>query len=130
MPVWAPDTQQTERTKTVVLSCNIGQAAGTYTAGTVSGGDILIVSISPFMSVAGVGLTSVVVQTNNTTADVLLASTLLAALTVGKNLTPYTTPSVLPSGKLIQYTVVGIGSAGTLQLAVRYQALTSGASLA
>lgn len=60
------------------------------------------------------------VSTNNTTPDPLLASVLLAALTGGENLTSFVGPLVLPSTKKGQYTIVGIGSAGTITVVVEY----------
>lgn len=128
MATFAP-TSDLEKVKTAYLTFNIGQAAGTYDLGTVSGGDILILQVAPYNSVAGAGLTSASIQTNDTGVTTILATTLLAALTGGLNLSLFNTPFVLPSGKKIQGTVVGIGSAGTIKLAVRYQPLTSGALL-
>lgn len=111
--------------KIALLTANLNQTGATYTAGTVSGGDILIKSITPFVSIAATGLTSVVIQTNNTTSDAILASTLLASLTGGKNLTVLSTPIYLPSGKLITYTIVGNGTGGQINLAVEYYPASS-----
>lgn len=127
MAVWAPSVQDTEKAILKVFSFSMNQAAGTYTIGTVSGGDIVIQSIIPYVSVAGVGLTSVAVQTDDTTVTTILATTLLAALTGGKNLAILNTPFYLPSGKHIQGTIVGAGSGGNLQLAVLYYRVASGA---
>lgn len=119
-----------EKIKTVVLSLNLAQNAATYDAGTVSGGAIMLMDIVPFVSVIAAGLVSMTIQTNNATPDAVLASTLLAALTAGKNFTPFTTRTYLPSGGKIQYTIVGTGSGGGIMLlAVRYQPLVNGALL-
>lgn len=115
--------------KAVLLSVSMAQAAGTYTVGTVSGGDIMVTRIQPFVSVSAGGLTSITLQTNNATLDVILAATLLATLTAGRNQAPLVTPFVLPSTKLIQMVIVGTGNAGTLQLAVTYRPLANGAVL-
>jgi hypothetical protein len=101
------------------FTVNQNQGAGTYDLCTASG-DVLIKSVSFFQSVSAGGLTSMTIQTNNTTADILLASTLLAVLTGGKNLTALVTPTYLPSTKKIQYTIVGAGNAGSLLATIEY----------
>lgn len=114
---------------TKTYSFNMSQAAGTYTIGTVSGGDIMVQDVTCYVSVAAVGLVSVAVQTNDTTVSQMLATTLLASLTGGKSLTPFATLTYLPSGKLIQGTIVGTGSGGTLLIVVRYIKLASASVL-
>lgn len=130
MPVHAssstgPFVADVNQLYTKTYSFNMSQSAGTYTIGTVSGGDIMIQDVTCYVSVAALGLVSVAVQTNDTTASTLLAATVLASLTVGKSLTPFTTLTYLPSGKLIQGTIVGTGSGGTLLVVVRYVKLVS-----
>lgn len=122
-----PDTSLV---KVADLTFNMGQAGGTYDIGTVSGGDIEIIDIAFQTTVAALGLTSVTVQTNNAVPDTLLASVLLAALLAGANATPFTGKIRLASGKKIQGTVVGTGSAGTMKVSVRYQPLAQGALIA
>ncbi len=104
--------------------------AGAYALATATGGDILVLDCLPYNDAAAVGLTSVSISTDDTTPVAILASTLLAAMTGGKNLTALTTPFVLKSGKKIVGTIVGTGSGGTIKLAVLYLPLASGASLA
>lgn len=116
--------------RAAVLSFNLAQAAATYNVGTVSGGNILIKSVTPFVSVAAAGLVSAALGTDNTTADVIIAATVLASLTGGKNLTPMTVPLYLASGKHITGTIVGTGSGGTMLVLVEYYPLTDGAVIA
>ncbi len=97
------------------FTANLNQAAATYDLCTATG-DVLIKIVTIFVAVAAIGLTSISISSNNTTADVVLASTLLATLTVGKNLTPVSLPFLLPSTKKIQYTIVGVASAGSLTI--------------
>lgn len=106
--------------KSKTFTANLSQAAATYDLCTATGGDVFIKNISVFSGVAAGGLTSVSISTNNTTADTVLASTLLAVLTGGKNLTPLTTITLLASTKKIQYTIVGTGNAGTLLVTIEY----------
>lgn len=110
------------------FTMNLNQNAGTYDLLTVSGGNIDIVGIEFYNDVAAAGLTSVSAATNDTTPTTVLATTNLAALTGGKNLTAFSTPTILGTGKKIQYTVVGNGSAGSIQVMVRYLSMTPGAA--
>lgn len=105
------------------FTANLAQAAGNYTLATATGGDVLITKIQPFVVSAAGGLTSITLQSNNTTPDTVLTSTLAAVLTSGKNLTALVTPFVLPSTKAIQYSIVGTGNAGSLTVAVEYESL-------
>lgn len=117
----------------VVLSIDpikVGGAGTTYDLGTVSGGAILVLSATPYVGAAVTGLTTLAIQTNNTVAVPILAATAAAVLTIDLNLTPFTTRLYLASGKKIQYTVVGTGTAGTMFLAVEYRPLATGAVLA
>ncbi len=111
----APATSQVK-----VFTANLAQSAGTYDLFTATGGDVLIKQIALYVETAAAGLTSVAVQTDDTTPVAILSSTLLAALTVGKNLTAFAGPSLLKSGKKAQYTIVGVGSAGSLKVAVEF----------
>jgi len=111
-------------------TANLSQVAATYDLVTATGGDVLVTRVTPFVSVAATGLVSITMQTNNTAADAVLASTLLNALTGGTKLAVLATPVFLPSGKKIQYTIVGTGTAGSLKVALEYQPLDAGATLA
>lgn len=112
--------------KTQSFTANLSQAGATYDLAT-AGADMVIQSITVFVSVAPAGLTSITLQSNNTTADVVLASTLLASLTGGKNLTPVALPFLLPATKKIQYTIVGAGSGGgALTVIIEYESPSGG----
>lgn len=130
MSTFAPGMADTEKIKTAYLTFDLAQAAGTYDLGTVAGGDIFILMIALYNSIAGGGLTSVAITTNDTTPTAILATAFpLAGLTGGLNLALFNAPFVLPSEKKIQGIIVGAGSAGMINLAVRYQPLTNGAML-
>jgi hypothetical protein len=107
---------------------NLARVAATYDIATASG-RILILEVVPYNDVAAAGLTSVTIQTNDATPATLLGSTLLAALSGGKSLTPFLTRIVLGSGKKIQGTIVGTGAAGSIKVAVRYMPLSATATL-
>jgi len=114
------------------FTLNLAQAAATYDICTASGGDVLVMIAAPFVSVAAVGLVSDSIQSNNTTPDIIMAAGvgLLGSLTAGKNMAPFATAFVLPSGKKLQHTIVGTGSGGTILLAVQYMRLAAGADIA
>lgn len=113
------------QTKVQTFTANLAQVAATYDLAT-AGADVVIKSIGIFVSTAATGLTSITMQSNNNTSDVVLASTLLAVITLNKNLTPVSLPFVLPSGKKIQYTIVGTGSAGALTVIIEYASPSGG----
>lgn len=121
--IYSAPMQNVAQTKS--FTANLAQNAATYDLATASA-DVVIKSITTFVSTAATGLTSITLQSNNTTSDVVLASTLLASLTIGKNLTPVSLPFVLPSTKKIQYTIVGNGSAGALTVIVEYSSPSGG----
>lgn len=122
----------TEKNKTVALTLNLAQAAATYDAGTVSGGSIMLLEAVAYVSVVGATFDSVSIQTNNTTAVEILSAAegAVANITADKNLKVFTTKTVIPSGKKIQFTIVGSTGTGTIILYVRYQPLANGAVLA
>lgn len=126
---WAPGIQDTEKSCVKEFTANLSQVAGTYTLTTATSGDILITAIQPYNSTAATGLTSVSINTNDTTPTTILGTTLLAALTSGVNLTGLTNQFLLPSTKVIQYTLIGNGTAGSMKIAIRYQRLANGADL-
>lgn len=117
---YAPNVPQVKS-----FSANLAQVAATYDLATASA-DLVINRITTFVSTAATGLTSITMQSNNTTSDVVLASTLLVNLTGGKNLTPINIPFLLPNTKKLQYTIVGTGSAGTLTVVVEYASPSGG----
>lgn len=127
MPLYNPITPAFNTTKYVA---NLAQVANTYTLCTATGGDIYIVGYAVYSPTAATGLTSVSVKSNNTTAVTLLSSTLLAALTADTNLGQSNNQFYLPSGKSLQYTIVGTGTGGTLNVVVQYVPLATGATLA
>lgn len=112
-------------------TADLAAGINTFTILTATGGDVLIQSIVVFVVTAGVTVTSASIQTDNTTVDQILSTAegLLANLTAGKNLKVFSTPTVLPSGKRIRYTVAGSPGTGTLKLAITYLPLTAGATL-
>lgn len=126
-----PPLSDTQKLEVKQFSINLAQNAATYDLFTASG-DVSILSVDLYVSVAGTGLTSVSVQTNDTTPVVVLASGsgLVAALTIGKNLLNLASQFFLASGKKVQYTIVGTGSAGTIKAVVRYMRATAGADIA
>lgn len=126
MPLFNPVTPTFQTTKYVA---NLSQVANTYTLCTANGGDIYIIGYAVYSPTAPTGLTSVSVQSNNTTPVTLLTSTLLAALTADNTLSQADNNFYLPSGKSLKYTIVGNGTGGTLNVVVQYVPLASGATL-
>ena len=122
----------TLQTRQVALTCNLAQAAATYDAGTVSGGAVEIESVVVYVAAVGATFTSVSVQTNNTTAVEILSAAegAVANVTADKNLKVFTTRTVIPSGKKIQFTLVGSTGTGTLTLYVVYKPMVQGAVIA
>lgn len=111
------------------LVFNMAQAAGNYTLGTATNGDVWVEIIGCYVKTAAVGLTSVTVVTDHTTPKTLVASILLAALTLDSIQTVAIASFLLPSTKRIQGTIVGTGSGGEMDLYVRWAPMTSGATL-
>jgi hypothetical protein len=125
----SPGTADSNQIKSKIFNINLAQVANTYDLLTASSGSVDILGIEFYNDVAGSGLTSVTVQTNDTTVTTVLATVLLATLTGGKNLTALATSLILPSGKKITYTIIGTGSAGSIKAHVRYMTPTSGADI-
>lgn len=116
------------------FSANLGQAAATYDLVTASG-DVMITKIVLYLTVAGVGLASVALATNQTVPFAILSAAdgAVANLLLGKVLpTTWTQgqPFVLRSGQKIQYAIVGAGAAGTMKVDVTYLPVTAGATIA
>jgi len=124
-----PDTQIT---KVAALTINLAQAAATYDAGTVSGGPVMLMTWGVYVSVVGTLFTSVSVQTNDTVPVELLSAAegALANVLAGKNLKVSNTAIIIPSGKKIQYTLIGLTGTGTMLLYAVYKPLAVGAVLA
>lgn len=122
-----PDTQ---RPKTKTFNISLAQNAGTYDICTASGGDVFINDVVIKTTTAATGLTSITVQTNNTTPVSLLGSTVLANLTADRQEAALNTPLLLESGKKIQLTIVGNGTGtGNLKLVFSYLSVTAGADI-
>lgn len=131
MGTWAP-APDTEKAKSTILTLNLAQAAGTYDAGTVSGGAIMIMDAVAYVTVVGATFTSVSIQTNTSTPVELMSAAEggVANVTANKNLKVFTTRTIIPSGSKIQYTIAGATGTGTIQLHLRYQPMANGAAIA
>lgn len=113
-----------------VATFNLNAAAGSYTLFTASGGDVWVEIEQAFVKVAAAGLTSALIETNHgAAAKSIVASALLAAITVDLVMTLVTTKFVLPSGKIIRGTIAGTGSGGSILLVVKWAPLATGALL-
>lgn len=107
---------------------NVAQNAGTYDLLTASG-DVYIEILAAYVKVAGAGFTSCSIATNHTVPKNIVASTLVASVTLDLSMSLVTTGFLLPSGKKIQGTIVGTGSAGEIDVIVRWAPVTTGAVL-
>jgi hypothetical protein len=105
---------------------NLAQAAGTYTLCSATGSTIFIGRAAFLVTTAGTGFTNFTVQTNNTTADLLLASTTAASTTILKNLGSSSGSQMLPDAGQITYTITGTGTAGTVNVGILYSSLLGG----
>jgi len=111
-------------------STSTNQNVGTYTIFTASTAAVVVEYCTFEVTTTVTGLTSVTVQTDDTTPTVMLASVVVAALTGGKPLTTYNTPTYLPSGKHIQLSIVGTnGTAGAIQATCKYSPAATGGLL-
>lgn len=132
MSTFAP-TPDTQLMKCKVFTANLAQAAGTYDLAIASAaGGVVIQDIQVYVATAGATLTSVAVQTNDTTPVTMLSAVegALANLTVGKNVAKaFTGPTYLHTSKKIQYTLVGVTGTGSLLVVVRYQPSVAGADI-
>lgn len=108
---------------------NLSQVAGTYDILTASG-DVWVEIQAAYVKTAAAGLTSALVVTDHATPKSIVASTLLASITLDTALTIVTSSFLLPSGKKIQGTIVGTGSSGEVSVVIRYTPLTAGATIA
>ena len=111
---------------------NIAQAANTYDITTATG-DVMIERFYVYVATAGATMTSVSIQTNDTTPFVLLSAVewAVANLVAGANLNPANKNNVfkLATGKKLQFTIVGATGTGSLQLWVVRRPVTLSASL-
>lgn len=105
------------------FTANLAQAAGTYDLCQASGSDVYVVGMSVYVQTAGATFTSVAIQTNQTTPQVLLSSSdgAVANLTAQKQLfnsiggwSQSGGPVLLRDGQKIQFTLVGLTGTGTL----------------
>lgn len=101
------------------FNASLIKTAGTYDVFTATGGDVWVEIEIAQVTVAAVGLTSAIFSTNHGTPKAVVASTLLAALLLDASLAIVTPKFILPSGKKLQYTVVGTGSAGNVAFIVK-----------
>lgn len=128
MSTWAPDPSA--GTRLVNTNFSTVRSAGTYDILTATG-DVFILDYEIKTGAASTGLTSLTVQSNNTTPLVMLSSKLLAALTGDKSLISSGTGFLLENTKRIQSTIVGTGTGtGTLIVTATYVPVTAGATLA
>lgn len=117
------------------FTANLAQAAGTYDLCTASG-DVLIneYDLAVLCTVVGATFTSVSIQSDQTTPEVLLSSAegAVANLTASKNIVRAVARGsfILRSGNKIQYTIAGSTGTGTLVVGIPYTPLTVGASIA
>lgn len=121
----APVTPVAEFPKNLVF--NMSQVAGTYTLGTATG-DVWVEIVGAYVKTAAAGLTSVTVVTDHTTPKVLIASILLAALTLDSIPVIAIGSFLLPSTKRVQGTIVGTGSGGEMDIYVRWTPMSAGAT--
>lgn len=103
--------------------------AGTYDIATATGGDMWVEIAAAQVTTAAVGLTSALLTTNHATPKVFVASTLLAALLLDSLLTVAVPVFLLPSGKKLQVTIVGTGSAGNIAIITKTAPASVGATL-
>jgi hypothetical protein len=123
----------TDKLRCKVFTANLAQAAGTYdlAAANATGG-VIIHDIQIYVVTAAATLTSVAIQTNDTTSVPILSAVegAVANLTVGKNVSKvFNGPTYVHTSKKIQYTLVGTTGTGSLLVVVRYQPTTNGADI-
>lgn len=112
---------------------NLAQAAGTYDLVTASG-DVFIPlkELALYMATAGATFTSVAIQTNQTTPEVVLTAGegAVASLPAQKIVVHANEKGIyLASGQKIQYTIVGSTGTGSMIATIFYRAVSAGATL-
>lgn len=115
------------------FTANLAQAAATYDLCTASG-DLFIFKMGIYVATVGATFTSVAIQSNQTTAFVILNAADGAVANVQAQRSMPTTwtqasPWSLRSGQKIQFTLVGATGTGSLRVQVQYLPLTGGALL-
>lgn len=106
-------------------SLNLNQAAATYDIATASG-EVIIVGVALRVGTAAGGLTSVSIQTNDTTPfEIMSAATgAIGNLTAQRTIITdwlQANPWILSTGKKLQYTIVGAGNAGTIACSILFR---------
>jgi hypothetical protein len=134
MPTFGPSVLDTNQLKCKQFTANLAQAAGTYDLAVANAtGGVVIHDVQIYVATVGATLTSVAIQTNDTTPVIMLTAIegAVANLTVGKNVAKvFTGPTYLHTSKKIQYTIVGVTGTGSLLVTVRYQSSVAGADIA
>lgn len=128
---WGPANLDTQKTEAKEFTMNLAQAAATYDLLAASG-DVIILGVDLYVATVGATLTSVALQTDDTTSVPILSAVegAVANITAGKNLKNFSTPFLLRNGKKIQYTIVGATGSGSIIACVRFMRATAGASIA
>lgn len=129
-----PDTSIPE---TARFTANLNQAAATYDLCTATGGGVFIdlQKLALYVATAMVGaLTTVSIQTNQTNPTIILSSVegAVANVIAQKNLVraiPVVGGLYLASGQKLQYTIVGVTSAGSILATIPYFPVDAGARL-
>lgn len=98
------------------FTVNTNQNAGTYDLCTATGGDVWVEVSNAYISVAGAGFTTVAIQTNHSTPKSIIAALAVVGATLDLSATVVTSSFYLPVGKKVQYTLVGNGSGGQIQV--------------
>lgn len=119
--------------KVKVFTANIAQAAATYDLCTCNAtGGILIHDIQIYCVTAAATLTSVAIQSNDTTLVPIMSAVegAVANLTAGKNIVKaFASPTYLHTSKKLQFTIVGATGTGSLLVIVHYTPTVSGADI-
>lgn len=118
----------------VEFTGNLAQATGSYDLCTTSGGDLLIEKVVIYMVTAALTLTSITIQSNDSTPFVILnaADGAVANLLLGKTITttwPQIQPFTLRNTKKIQFTIVGLTGSGSMKVSFLFAPITAGAIL-
>lgn len=128
--------QDTEVFRLSRFTADLTQAAGTYDLCTASGGGVLIdlQALAIYVATAGSTLTSVSIQTNQSSITTILSAAegVVANLIAQKNLVraiPIIGGLYLASGQKLQYTISGLTGSGSLLITVPYRAVDVGARL-
>lgn len=109
-------------------SLNLNQNAGTYDITTCTGGDVYIAGFAIYTPIAAGGLTSVSIQTDDTTQQIFLSAQdgAVANLTQQKLIKSGNMPMYLTPNKKIQFTIAGNGNAGTILFSLRFSPIKGG----